>query len=185
MSLTHAPVTLRSANEMVRRLHRHADPVRGHFWSIAAYANGELVGCATVGRPNARMSQDGTTAVVTRLVADGTPHVCSMLYGACWRAWRAMGGIRMFTYTRPWEPGTSLVAAGWKFDGMADSAEWDRPNRRRAAATVQSKKLRWRAHDRERIGERPPPLEPAPRCEQWNQPALFVATPSMEARNEI
>lgn len=146
LELRHA--TLRQANALVAQLHRHADPVPGHLWSIAAYAGVQLVGCATVGRPNARMHQDGTTAVVTRLVADGTPHVCSMLYGACWRAWRAMGGVRMFTYTRPWEPGTSLVAAGWKFDGMVANAEWDRPGRARASSRVGSKKLRWRAHDR-------------------------------------
>jgi hypothetical protein len=49
---------------------------------------------------------------------DGAPKgVNSMLYAACWRAWREMGGQRMLTYTLQSEPGASLKGLrqqGWR-----------------------------------------------------------------------
>lgn len=58
---------------------------------------------------------DGFTAEVLRVctVPEAPRGACSMLYGACWRAWRGMGGRRLITYTLDTEPGTSLRAAGW------------------------------------------------------------------------
>lgn len=145
MTLTLFPATFRQANALVEELHRHHGSVRGHLFSIGVRDDGRLCGCATVGRPLARLLQDGTTAEVTRLVTDGTPNACSKLYGACWRAWRAMGGQRMYTYILEGEPGTSLKAAGWHFDGFTADQAWDRPSRRRVTEQL-GRKQRWRAH---------------------------------------
>lgn len=41
--------------------------------------------------------------------------------------------VRFVTYTLPSEPGTSLRAAGFHFDGLTDGGEWSRPSRPRAA----------------------------------------------------
>jgi hypothetical protein len=40
-----------------------------------------------------------------------------MLYGACWRAARALGYRRLITYTGKHEPGVSLLASGWRVVG--------------------------------------------------------------------
>ena len=40
---------------------------------------GVLRGVAIVGRPNARMLQNGLTAEITRLATDGCPNACSAL----------------------------------------------------------------------------------------------------------
>lgn len=115
MSLRVIPVTLESANDFVRRLHRHNKPVVGAKFCIGV-ANSELVGVAIVGRPVAPKLDDGLTAEITRVCTDGTPNAASMLYGACRKASRAMGYDRIFTYTLPEEGGASLRAAGFKLD---------------------------------------------------------------------
>jgi hypothetical protein len=68
-------------------------------------------------------------AEVTRLVTDGTPNACSMLYGAAARAADAMGFDRIQTFILEDEPGTSLKAAGWTFEGMTEGGDWNRPSR--------------------------------------------------------
>ncbi len=73
---------------------------------------GVLRGVAMIGRPVARAFDDGLTVEVNRTCTDGFPNANSCLYGAAWRASRAMGYRRMITYTQADEPGTSLRAAG-------------------------------------------------------------------------
>ena len=73
---------------------------------------------------------DGLTLEVTRCcVRDGVPHACSMLYGAAWRAVKAMGFKRLITYTLVEEAGTSLKAAGWKALYDTGGGSWSRPSR--------------------------------------------------------
>ena len=143
MSLALQPLSLRAANELVISLHRHHKPVRGHLFAIGAVEDGVLVGAAIVGRPVPRAYQDGFTAEVTRLVTDGTPNACSMLYAACWRAWRAMGGRRMGTYILLSEPGTSLQAAGWRwlYNTKSRPRGWDTPSRRRSSGPQGAKQF--------------------------------------------
>ena len=141
------PLTLKEAVLFVEQLHRHhRAPVGGRF-AIGAALEGEIVGVAIVGRPVARALQDEWTAEVTRLCTDGTENACSKLYAAAWRAWRAMGGRRLITYTLPSEGGTSLRAAGWRVVGQVQGREWDTPSRPRVeAGGVQTlDKLRWEA----------------------------------------
>lgn len=145
--LSLVPLPLAEANEFVEQHHRHHGPVVGARFSIGAAAGEEIVGVAIVGRPVARGLQDGFTAEVVRLCTDGTPHAASKLYAASWRAWRAMGGRRLVTYTLATEPGTSLRAAGWRVVGEVKGREWTTPSRPRVEkAGVQTlDKLRWEA----------------------------------------
>lgn len=106
------PITLRAAAAFIVKHHRHNKPPRGHIFSIAVYQGDDLVGVACAGRPVARALTDGFTIEVNRTCTDGTEHVNSMLYGAVWRAAKAMGYRRMLTYTQADESGASLRAAG-------------------------------------------------------------------------
>jgi hypothetical protein len=132
--LTIIPLTLRRANAFVAEHHRHHKPCRGQKFSIGvATDGGELVGVAIIGRPVARHFDDGLTAEVNRSCTDGTPNANSALYGAAWRACRAMGYLRLITYTQEGEGGASLRGAGWSVVGerpargsWADSSVKDR-----------------------------------------------------------
>lgn len=107
------PITLREAREFVGEHHRHNSPPRGWKFGVGLRVGGALVGVATAGRPVARHLDDGTTIEVNRTCTDGTRNANSMLYGACWRASRAMGYTRSITYTQAGESGASLRAAGY------------------------------------------------------------------------
>ena len=67
-----------------------------------------------VGRPVARGNDNGMTLELTRLASDGCENACSCLYGAAWRAAKALGYARLITYILDSEPGTSLKASGWR-----------------------------------------------------------------------
>lgn len=129
--LHHIRIKLDEANAFVTQHHRHHKPVVGHLFSLGATLNGELVGVAIVGRPVARMRDDGLTAEVTRLCTDGTRNACSFLYGAAARAAFALGFQRIGTYILASEPGTSLTGAGWRLIGETKGGSWSRPSRER------------------------------------------------------
>lgn len=114
MTLTVAPISLREACEFISAHHRHNKPPRGWKFGVALRdGQGALVGVATAGRPVARHFDDGVTLEVNRTCTDGTRNANSALYGAVWRAGRAMGYRRCITYTQATESGASLRAAGW------------------------------------------------------------------------
>jgi hypothetical protein len=113
VNLEVVPVTLKQACAYVTALHRHHAAPRGHKFSLGLTRDGELCGVAMVGRPLARALDDGRSAEVNRTCTDGTPNANSMLYGAAWRAAKAMGYLRMYTYTQEGESGASLRAAGY------------------------------------------------------------------------
>ena len=140
------PITLRGANDEVTRLHRHHPPARGCCFCLSVVDDGGIVhGVAIVGRPVARMLQDGVTAEVIRVATDGTRTACWLLYGAAWRAARAIGYTRMITYTLPEEGGATLRGAGWAcVSESAGGGEWSCPSRPRAAMkSPTTKKCRW------------------------------------------
>ena len=148
VSLTIVPVTFKEANEYVRRYHRHHKPIiNAHIFHLAvANDDGEIVGVALAGRPLARHLCDGFTLEVRRTCTDGTRNANSALYGACWRAAKALGYRRLITYTLKSESGTSLRGAGWKIVAEVKPQSWNRPGCGRprvdTAATGQEK-LRW------------------------------------------
>ncbi|MFG3545920.1 XF1762 family protein [Streptomyces sp. NPDC047725] len=105
------PVRSREAKEFVRLWHRHHPPPTGQIFSLgAADEAGILRAVALVGRPVARHLNDGTTLEVTRTASDGTRNANSLLYGAAWRAAKALGYRRLITYTQAGESGTSQIA---------------------------------------------------------------------------
>lgn len=109
------PIRFRDAVAFVTEWHRtHEPPVGCRFCLGVADDSDRLVGVAVVGRPVARMYDDGLTVEVTRTATDGTRNANSMLYGAAWRATKALGYRRLVTYTQAGETGASLRAAGWR-----------------------------------------------------------------------
>lgn len=140
------PITLRAANAFVAEHHRHNKPARGCRFCLSAWAGERLVGVAIVGRPVARGLDNGLTAEVLRLcVLDDAPrNACSFLYGAARRAWLAMGGRRVITYTLQSESGASLRGAGWTRESEVRAGEWSRQGRLRASQPVYAQdKVRW------------------------------------------
>ena len=137
------PISLREANAFVAANHRHHKPVRGCISCVAVSCDDKVNGVAIVGRPLARMLQDGYTAEVLRCCTDGTRNACSMLYRAAWRSVRALGYRRLVTYTLPEEGGASLRAAGMICLGTAGGGSWSRKDRPRVDLHPTQEKLRW------------------------------------------
>lgn len=131
MKLAVAPLTFDIAAEYVREHHRHHTPPQGHKFSIGAMDGDQLVGVVIVGRPVARRRDDGLTLEVTRLCTNGHHNACSFLYGAAARATFALGYQRIGTYILKSEPGTSLMAAGWKLIAETPGRSWSVPSRPR------------------------------------------------------
>jgi L-amino acid N-acyltransferase YncA len=127
------PVSFADASAFVAAHHRHHHPPVGHKFSVGVARAGELVGVAIVGRPVSRViAAEGGVLEVIRSATDGTRHVNSMLYGAAWRAAKALGYHRLITYTQEGESGASLRAAG--FHVIAERPPrrgWDTPSRPR------------------------------------------------------
>ena len=147
MSLTVTPINLDEANAFVSKHHRHHKPVPGAKFSVAVSEGDEVRGVAIVGRPVARMSDDGWTLEVNRCCTDGARNACSMLYGAAWRAAKALGYRKLVTYTLPEEGGASLRAAGWRLIGERGGGNWNVPSRPRidTAEALRGQKLLWEA----------------------------------------
>jgi len=116
---------------------------------LARQKDGKIVGVAIVGRPVARMRDDGETAEVTRLCTDGTRNACSFLYGACARAAFALGFKRIGTYILASEPGTSLTGAGWRLVGETGGGSWSRGDRPRVDKHPTEPKLLFEAIGRD------------------------------------
>ena len=137
------PIPFREACAFVTAHQRHHRPPRGHLFSVAVNGGTDVVGVAIVGRPVARMLQNGYTAEVTRCCTDGTKNVASMLYAAAWRAARALGYRRLITYTLAEEKGTSIHAAGWREIGSAGGGSWSRADRPRVDTHPTGTKTLW------------------------------------------
>jgi hypothetical protein len=141
VSLQIIPTTLKQANELVRRLHRHHGPTVAHRWSIGVAMDGKMVGAAICGRPKARNLPQYSLLEVNRVVTDGTPNACSKLYGTCAKIAALMGFEEIETTILCTEPGTSLKAAGWKFRRIVRAEGWDRPSRKRAKQPIIEKQV--------------------------------------------
>jgi len=139
------PYPIKHALTFCRTVHRRLKYLQGGMWAVAIYDSSGIRGVAVVGRPNARMLDNGLRLQVLRVaVVDNTPNGCSMLYGACSRAARAMGASDLLTYIHDDETGVSLRAAGWIEDAFQSSGgEWTRDSRQRRAAIDAGGKRRW------------------------------------------
>jgi hypothetical protein len=138
------PILVAPAKEHVLANHRRLKRLAGAMWAIGCFDGEALVGASVVGRPSARSAQQlGRLELIRMAVIEGHPNACSMLYGACARAARAMGAVDLWTYLHGDEPGTSVKAAGWIFVGMTAGGEWDRILRPRVNALDSKPKQKW------------------------------------------
>jgi hypothetical protein len=148
------PITLRLANDFVEKFHRHNQRTQrnaGKF-AICAVYGAKQVGVAIVGRPLARLLDDGLTVEITRLCVNSfaPKGVCSFLYSRCARIWKEMGGRKLITYTLESESGASLRGAGWRLAARLRGqkrgweARKDSPQIKRKWQSIYGKaKLRW------------------------------------------
>jgi hypothetical protein len=150
MSLHAIPINLKEAKEFVASFHRHNKPPHGALFAVGVSDGAEMVGVAIVGRPVARMLDDGQTVEVVRCcVKNNSPKgACSFLYARCWNAAKALGWKRLITYTLQSEGGASLRGAGWKV--VAELApnnpkQWQNRPGREWQPVVGQAKFRWEA----------------------------------------
>ena len=126
MHYTLKPLSQRAAKAFIDEHHRHHKSSRGDVFRIGLMHEEELIGVIQVGRPVARLLDDGYTLEVTRLcVLDGYKNACSMLYSRAWRAGKALGYTRIVTYILEIEAGVSLAAAGWVKEPRRKNANTD------------------------------------------------------------
>lgn len=117
------PVTLTRARQFVSEHHRHNVAPRGWLFGVGLEEGGELVGVGIASRPVARMLDDSRTVEIVRLTVSDRAGLnsCSRLYGALCRAAAALGYARAVTYTLASEPGSSVMAAGFRRDAELDA----------------------------------------------------------------
>ena len=141
------PINLDEANAFVSVHHRHHKPVPGAKFCLAVSDGESVRGVAIVGRPVARNLDDGWTLEANRVCTDGARNACSMLYGAAWRAAKALGYRRLITYTLPDEGGASLRASGWRLLGLRGGGNWNVKTRPRidTAEALAGQKHLWEA----------------------------------------
>jgi hypothetical protein len=138
------PISIKAAMRVVDEWHRHLERPQGARFAIAAWHDGQLVGVALVGNPQARMTaKEKTTAEVIRVATDGTPNACSFLYARAKRAAQALGFVKVKTKTLPEESGASLRAVGAEYQGLSRGGTWDRVNRHRKQTAPTCQKLNW------------------------------------------
>lgn len=172
MRLELVPISVQDANHLVAEHHSHHGPTVSGLWATAVAAGEEIVGAAIVGRPSARLLDDGWTVEVTRCVvvhADGcarrrhtwrpgddyvptgageecdcrAKYAASKLYGAARRQAVALGYRQIVTYTLKGEPGTSLTAAGFTAEHLVRGKTWHTPSRPRVDKHPTLPKVRW------------------------------------------
>lgn len=155
------PCSIQRANAIVALWHRHHQPTTGATFAVAVADDvGRVRGIALVGRPVARLLDDGWTLEVNRVATDGHPNACSALYGASKRMAKALGYSRLITYIRADEPGTSTVAAGFTNEGEIRARSWNMPGRPRRDKTEIVRRARWSY-----------PVGPEPIELRWPEPA--------------
>ncbi len=138
------PCSIECAKRIVEELHRHHGSSGSARFAVAvADESGAIRGVALIGRPVARVLDDGWTLEVNRVATDGCPNACSALYGAARRMGAALGYHRLVTYIRADEPGSSLRGAGWQSEGAIRARSWNMPGRARRDKTEIVRRERW------------------------------------------
>lgn len=143
MALTIRPCTVKKALSWIKAVHRRLPNLQGAMWAVQVLKNGDTVGVAAVGHAARKLADQDVLAVLRVAVMEGNRNACSMLYGACSRAAKAMGASDLVTYTHEDEHGTSLKASGWVYGGKTTGGEHSRPSRPRKAAVDPKPKHRW------------------------------------------
>jgi hypothetical protein len=145
LRLTVVPCSVERANAYIEAVHRHHGlSVHGVLAVAVADETGLVRGVAMLGRPVARLLDDGCTLEVCRVATDGCANACSALYGAARRVAKELGYARVITYIRADESGVSLKASGWIFESSTTGRSWNTPSRpRRPDRTEVIDRSRW------------------------------------------
>lgn len=143
-----ARVELADANDFVRLVHRHHDPVTGHRFSVGAWTKrGGIVGVAICGRPVARGLDHRSVLEVLRCATNGYPNACSFLYGKAARVASELGFRVVVTYTTVAEQGASLRACGWWPEVLDERSDYTFASNHRTREHKRGKehvqKVRW------------------------------------------
>lgn len=149
------PISLVDANLFIENYHRHHGKVVSHKFSIGCICkdDNKICGVAIVGRPVARMLNDGYTLEVNRLCTNGYKNACSFLYSACWRIVREMGYKRLVTYILDSESGITLKAVNWNEAKYVKGRSWSCPSRLRIDKTTIQDKIRYEICTKDYDGE--------------------------------
>lgn len=142
------PIDFKSAKQFVSQYHRHNSAPQGHKFSIAVESGGVRIGVAMASIPRAIHQNDWETLEVIRCCVDERfRNACSKAYSAVIRVAKGMGYKRLLTYTLVDEPGSSLLAVGFKKDGIVESRGygWNSPSRPRKKPEryPEGDKIRW------------------------------------------
>ena len=138
------PISLKEANKFINKYHRHNKGIQGYKFAIAVLENNVMIGVGVVGRPVARLLDDGWTAEITRVCTNGTKNLNSFIYSRLVKICKLMGYKKVITYTLAKESGASLKAIGAKLDCICGNNTWNRPNRTRNEQNVYKEiKYRW------------------------------------------
>jgi hypothetical protein len=139
------PTSLKFANEFVDTNHRHNKHVTGHKFSLALEENKEIIGVAIVGRPIARLLDNGKNIEILRVcVKEGHAGACSKLYARVKQICMLMGYEKIITYTLKSESQSSLKAIGAIPEKETGQQGWNRPSRAREEQKVYAEpKIRW------------------------------------------
>ena len=180
------PLTLTQANRLVSLWHRHSKPIRFlSFFAIGLENDRKIVGAVIVGRPISPSFCDGYTVEIKRLVTSGDSNACSMLYGAAWRAARALGYSKAITYTLDSESGASLRGAGWKLVGYTSGFSMNKAGDFAALKAGESGrgrvytgvKRRWEIEMPGRVVDKDPYYFPHPEHDRIHRPAPLLYPP--------
>ena len=139
------PVSYKEACDFIEENHRHHLPPQGWKFGVAVNDGEKIVGVITIGRPVSRHVDNGWTLEVTRCCTDGTKNAASKLYGAAYRAAKALGYKRLITYTLSSESGVSLIAANYRLIGETPGRSWSVKSRPRLDRHPLGQKLLWEA----------------------------------------
>lgn len=138
------PLTLKEANEFVKKYHRHSVPTVGCKFAFGVKEGDQLVGVAICGRPVARLLDDRKTLEILRVCTDGTKNANSFLYDKCRKIARLMGYEKVITYTLEKESGSSLKAIGATAEQSSRPHGWNSTARTRINQDVYfEQKKRW------------------------------------------
>jgi len=84
------------------------------------------------------MGRRGSARLHRRHIERSLDALCGLLASL-----RAMGYRKVVTYTLKTEPGTSLLAAGWRVVGEVRKRSWDTPSRPRVDRDERQERFRW------------------------------------------
>ena len=131
--LIHHRVKLEQAQRFISAVHRHSEPLKRHMFTIGASEQGVADinflydGIVSIDNPSSAWSQYDFVAEIRRLaVTEYAPkNTASFLLGKAKQACFALGYELIVTYTKGYESGSSLKAAGFSADKLTGKAFTD------------------------------------------------------------